>query len=768
MKQTLLWAVVLALPATGYAQPKAVAEQVDFAKVIQPLLARSCVACHGPAKQLANLRLDTPKGLLDGGDSGPIFVAGKSQDSRLIHAVTGTNDAAIMPPKQPRLTQGEIATIAGWIDQGAKLPNLVVAEAKKPTHWAFLPVAKPPIPMSAAHPIDAFVLERLSKEKLKPSPEASKETLLRRLSLDLTGLPPSPKEIDDYLADTRADAYERQVDRLLASPHYGERWGRHWLDLARYADSNGYSIDSPRTIWPYRDWVINAINRDLPFDRFTIEQLAGDLLPKATLEQKIATGFHRNTQKNEEGGIDVEQFRVESVVDRVNTTGSVWLGLTVGCCQCHNHKFDPLSQKEYFQLFAFFNNQDEPELSLGLVDPTWTPPKAEPDENPKKDPPKKEPKKDPPKKKTEGPPMLKTLVLAERKMPRPTKLLIGGDFTRPGMPVTPGTFAVLPALAKSENPTRLELAKWLVSPDNPLTPRVAVNRLWAQYFGQGLVETVNDFGTQGTPPTHPELLDWLAGEFVRQGWSIKKLHKIIVTSATYRQSSNVRDDLKTVDANNRLLARQSRIRLEAEVVRDSTLVASGLFSPKVGGPSVFPPLPPGLDGFTQVKRPWPTNTGPDRYRRGMYTSFRRSNPHPALSAFDAPDAGTTCTRRNRSNTPLQALTLLNDEGYVELAYGLAARLLTEAPDDPSRRNLVMRLCLGRSPNDRERDRLRDYFEQQRKAFQANPADATRLLQGGGPAGKTLAAMTTPDPATRAAWVLTARVVLNLDEAITRE
>src|SRR5262245_44981028 len=722
----------------------------DFARDIQPLFTRLCVECHGPAKQRVGLRLDSPDGVREGGNSGPVIVPGKSAESRLVHALTGTNDLKLMPPKEPRLSRAEIARVTAWIDQGAKFPT-EKATAAKSTHWSFRPVRPivPPVVKQSEwprNPIDAFVLARLETEKIAPSSEADKITLLRRVSLDLTGLPPTPDEVDDFLKDSSADAYKRVVERLLRSPHFGERWGRHWLDLARYADSNGYSIDAPRTIWPYRDWVINALNRDLPFDRFTIEQLAGDLLPGATSEQRVATGFHRNTQINEEGGIDPEQFRVVAVVDRVNTTGAVWLGLTVSCCQCHNHKFDPLSQKEYYQFFAFFNNQDEPTLPLG------PPPKA-----------------DPPAKGKKGPQGLTTMVLQERATLRDTHVHIGGDFTRRGVKVAPGMPSGLPSMAaKRQAADRLDLAKWLVSADNPLTARVTVNRIWGVYFGTGIVETENDFGTQGTPPSHPELLDWLAAEFIRRDWSLKDLHRLIVTSATYRQSSDARPDLETIDPRNRLLARQVRLRLEAEGVRDVCLAAAGLLDHRVGGPSVFPPQPEGVFRFTQVSRTWAPSEGPDRYRRGMYTYFWRAAPHPALMSFDAPDAGTTCTRRNRSNTPLQALTLLNDAGFTEYAAGLAARILRDGEASESAQvDRAFRLAFGREATDAERERLIAFLSKQRAHYATHPDEVSPLLEGAGPAGKALAKQDGP-AADKAALVLLARVVLNLDECITRE
>jgi mono/diheme cytochrome c family protein len=818
------------------AGPVAAAEPIDYLRDVKPIFAKSCYTCHGAEKQRSGLRLDTATALLKGGNAGPAAVPGKSADSLLIKAVTGADDVKVMPPKEPRLTPAQIVTLRAWIDGGARAPAGEAPQAvAKSKHWSFQPPVRPAVPAVKSavrphNPIDNFILARLEKEGIAPSPEADRVTLVRRLSLDLLGLPPTPREVDDFVNDRSPDAYEKLVDRLLASPHYGERAGRWWLDQARYADSNGYSIDAARSIWPYRDWVIGALNRDLPFDQFTIEQLAGDLLPNATQEQKVATGFHRNTQINQEGGIDVEQFRVESVVDRVNTTGAVWLGLTVGCCQCHDHKFDPIAQKEYYQLFAFLNNADEPTLELGTppevekrkqarariaavqkqlkpLDPTnaagedrWEtnlttdlrkllPPDIQAIldvvENGRT--PEQKEKLSAAYRKTDqsrhvllalgsatplgqaanlhvglrrieldkqltalkatAPMGATTMVLQERKTPRTTQVMLGGDFTRKGAVVTPGVPAVLPPLATGGvdprrgepggSPNRLDLARWLVDPRNPLTARVAVNRLWQHYFGLGLVETDNDFGTQGTPPSHPELLDWLATEFVRQGWSLKAMHRLIVTSATYRQSSKVRPDLATIDARNRLLARQVRLRLEAELVRDAALEASGLLSRKLGGPGVFPPQPDGIYRFTQIDKNWKPNAGSDRYRRGLYTFFWRSAPHPSLTVFDAPDGNSACTRRNRSNTPLQALTLLNDQGQYEFAQALAVRVLREGgADDGERLRYAFRLCLARAPKEREEQRLAELLAREGR----NPE----------------------------AWVTVARVLLNLDEFITRE
>ncbi len=722
------------------------AAEVDYGRDVKPVLAKYCVSCHGPDKQRGGLRLDTAAAARAGGDGGAGLVAGKGSASRLVQALAGTDDLPRMPPKDPRPSEKEAALLAAWIDAGAKAPQGEVAAQPAKAHWAFQPVARPVPPAVKAtawvrNPIDNFVLAKLEAAGLAPSPEADKPTLIRRVTLDLTGLLPTPEEAAAFAADADPRAYDRLVERLLASPHYGERWGRHWLDQARYADSNGYSIDGPRSIWPYRDWVIDALNADLPFDRFTVEQLAGDLLPGASAAQQVATGFHRNTQVNQEGGVDPEQFRVEAVVDRTNTTGAVWLGLTVGCAQCHTHKYDPLTHAEYYQLFAFFNAQDDTTLTL------------KPGGKAKGD-----------------PPAITTLVLKERATARATKVLAGGDFTRPTTPVSAGTPAALPALPKAAAPTRLDLARWLVAPENPLTPRVQVNRVWGQLFGTGLVETDNDFGTQGERPTHPELLDWLADEFRSADgckWSLKKLHTRLVTSASYRQSSNHRADLAAADPRNRLLGRQSRLRLEAEAVRDVGLCASGLLNPRVGGPGVFPPQPEGANRVTQVARAWTPSRGPDRYRRGMYTYFWRAAPHPALAAFDAPDAGTTCTRRARSNTPLQALTLLNDAAFYEFAHGLAGRALAAGPDPAARIRAAAAACLGRTLSALEAARLAELYRSQRDDFAAHPDAAAALLAGGGPAGEALSAA--PGPAAdKAALVVVARTLLNLDEFITRE
>lgn len=818
----------------------ALAAPVDYVREIKPVFAEHCYRCHGASQQKGEMRIDTAALSLKGGENGAGYKPGQSAESLIVQAIKGEHDdISRMPYKKPPLSDQQIALIARWIDEGAKAPTDEQPESN--IHWSFVKAERSALPRVkqvqwTRNAIDRFILARLEKESIKPSAEADRVTLIRRLSLDLTGLPPSITEVDAFVNDKSANAYERLVERLLNSPHYGERWGRHWLDVARYADSNGYSIDAPRSIWKYRDWVIDALNRDLPFDQFTIEQLAGDLLPNATLEQKIATGFNRNTQINQEGGIDPEQFRVESVMDRVNTTATAFLGLTVACAQCHDHKFDPITQQEYYQFYAFFNTtindghgkgapegmleitgeQEDTEalekeleeaeadldryldtkgsalvkLEQALTEEEKAKLKPEVQaglkvafsERTKKqkrivyaalrgdDAEFKQRNIKLTRLEKRQPKPITTLVMMEAKEPRESTIFIKGDFTRPGKKVKPGVPAILhspsapPRLSGST--TRLDLARWIVDPGNPLTSRVIVNRIWQQYFGRGLVETENDFGTQGIPPTHPGLLDWLASELVRPSdknakpWSLKHIHRLIVTSATYRQSSKTRADLAQVDANNKLLARQNRLRLDSEIVRDVGLAASGLLHEKIGGPSVFPPQPAGVMTLGQSKRDWKASSGPDRYRRGMYTFFWRATPHPALTVFDAPDGFSTCTRRIRSNTPLQSLTLLNDEAFVEFSQAMARRVLSAANNDDERLAHAFRLALSRSPLPQEKQRLRELLNAEMTALRKAPEEANQIVGPKPPANSDLVQL--------AGWTTVARVILNLDETITRE
>ncbi|MBS1791161.1 MAG: PSD1 domain-containing protein [Acidobacteria bacterium] len=997
--------------------------KVDFYRDIEPIFAASCYQCHSAKKASGQLRLDAKTAAMKGGLSGAAIVPGNGKDSRLVHRLLGLNDEARMP-MGGQLKPEQIELIKRWIDEGASWPESESAirnpQSAIPMHWAFVAPTRAALPAvkNAAWgktPIDRFILAEFEKHGLTPSPEASKETLIRRLSLDLTGLPPSLKEIDDFLADASPQAYEKLVDRLLASPHYGERWGRWWLDAARYADTNGYEKDLPRSIWPYRDWVIKAFNQDMPFDQFTTEQLAGDLLANPTLDQRVATGFLRNSMLNQEGGVDPEQFRVEGLIDRVDAIGKAFLGLTINCAQCHNHKFDPIAQREYYQFYAFLNSDDEPEIEVpdakvtskrreiqtkvakiedDLIAKTpdlpkrlaaweqqakqyqteWTPlkggeifaafgvkfdnledgsfiakgdnstsnnykitahtklknitgfklefiadsnlPRGGPGRAPdggfyvsefsveaasndkpesskpvtltnatadfeRSDYPVKNvidgnfkthwssdagngrrnqdrkmvfattepvgfdggttfnfqlaqkfdesvkfgnvmpnigrfrisvttaanPKADPLPtsvrqllsvpldKRTreqqrqifsyyrttvaefdetnkqiddlmkEWPYGATTLALAPRTIPRETHIFRRGDWKRPGETVTPGTPAVLPAFPADAPRNRLGLAEWIVAKNNPLTARVIVNRVWQQYFGVGLVKTPEDFGARCERPSHPEMLDWLAVEFMESGWSIKHIQKLIVSSAMYRESSKLTPKLTEADPTNVWLARAPRLRVESETVRDIVLAASGLLSSKIGGPSVYPPIPDGVLSLGYGgAMPWPTATGEDRYRRAMYTFWKRSVPYPSMTVFDQPNGDFSCTRRVRSNTPLQALTSLNDTLFMEAAQGLALRTFREGgPHESDKVSYAFRLCTGRKPTEFETKRLLALLADQQKLF----------------AGKTAAAVYVSSPDLNklpedidltelAPWTMVARVLLNLDETITKE
>jgi hypothetical protein len=757
---------------------------IDFNRDVRPILSDKCFKCHGPDEgaREADLRLDVRQdALADRGGYRAIDLDNPAA-SELLARVRSTDDALRMPPPESgvSISDDEGATLEAWIRSGATYGQ----------HWSFRPIEKPMPPVRESAwsrtAIDQFVLEKLAPHGLKPSPEAPRETLIRRVHLDLLGLPPTIDEVEQFLRDDSPDAYEAMVDRALASPHYGERWGRHWLDQARYADTNGYSVDSPRPIWPYRDWVIRALNADMPFDRFTIVQLAGDLLPEASQEDRVATGFHRNTLINEEGGTDHEQFRVEAVVDRVSTTGAVWLGLTLGCAQCHSHKFDPISHQEFYQFFAFFNGTEdvnrvaptlrlitaEQQTQLADLDRRIAAAKEavkaaekESSASPAAGGEAAAPAKPTPLEEERlrlAASLPETMVLRELATPRESHILMRGDFLRKGERVQPDTPAALPPLEPvnaGAGPTRLDLARWIVDRRNPLTARVTVNRVWARYFGRGIVEPENDFGMQGSAPSHPELLDWLAAEFMDNDWSLKKLHRLILTSAVYRQQSQRWPELEAVDPLNTLLARQTRLRVDAETMRDLGLSVSGLLNPALGGPSVYPPQPAGVYSFTQRGNAnWPTSTGPDRYRRGLYTFFMRSAPYPLFTTFDAPRLSSVCTLRRRSNTPLQSLALANDETTLEFARALGRRIMAHAADLNERLRFAFSLCLAREPEPTELRRLAEYVRMQRADFAAS-ADEAAAFAGrspGIPAAET------------AAWTALARVMLNLDEFVTRE
>ncbi len=1039
------------LPASS-AQTKT-QRRIDFKRQIEPIFARSCYQCHGAKKAMGQLRLDERTLALKGGLSGPSVVPGSGRQSLLMKRILGEGKEARMPMGGAPLKPTEIALIRRWIDQGAHWRDGATGrrgdgakESDSSKHWAYVKPARPALPKAknqswVRNPIDAFILSRLEKERLQPSPEADKATLLRRVHLDLIGLPPSVKEVDEFLADTSPDAYEKVVDRLLNNQHYGERWARPWLDLARYADSNGYEKDNLRVAWKFRDWVINALNKDLPFDQFTIEQIAGDMLPNATIEQKIATGFHRNTMVNQEGGIDPEENRFETLIDRVSTTATVWLGSTIACAQCHNHKYDPFSQKDYYRLTAFFDNAEyqigyqspgaedsryilEPQISLptpeqeekrrlldgeikqieaklkmqtpeldaeqakwerqlldeqqkwvaldplklestggatlkklddksvlasgaaeerdvyvitartDLTNITAVRVEALPDASLPKGGPGRDPygnflltgieleaapANDAPPKEiafkeafvddqayrleikpffskeigstaTDRPPgwfvnatndsqatgrlarqgvfvaekpfgfdsgatltiklkhlggslnqgigrfrlsitttdepkrvvsvsarlrpilsipltertqkqredlsaqfrattpLLKpdrdrleklrgslkdlnittALVMQERQgYERPSTLFRErGSFLNKGEKMFAATPAILHPMPDNAPINRLGLARWLVDENNPLTSRVMVNRFWEQIFGRGIIETSEDFGTQGERPWHPEMLDWLATEFMRPaaqsgcGWSMKKLVRLIVTSSTYRQSSVTTPALLEKDPYNRLLARGPRFRMEAEMIRDVTLTTSGLLSRKLGGPSVFPLQPDGIWKAPYSGEKWNVSKGEDRFRRSLYTFVRRSSPHPAMMTFDATSREYCTVRRVRTNTPLQALTMLNDEAAMEAARALAKRMIEEGGDDLKAQVIYgFRICVTRTPKEKEVERIVALYQQQLNHFTTNATEAGKIVRNHS---------TKAGAAEFAAWTMVANVLLNLDETLTKE
>jgi hypothetical protein len=1004
----------------------------DFVKDVQPIFDANCIACHGAKMQMGGLRLDAKTAAFTGGVSGSPIRSGNADQSLLIQRVKGVGERPRMPMGGKPLPAEQVAVLTEWIEKGANWPDgvgAVPAPVKK--HWAFVAPVRPAVPAVTDKawvktPVDAFVLARLEREKLAPSPVADRATLLRRLSLDLIGLPPTPAELNAFVNDKSPRAYEKQVERLLASPHYGERWARIWLDAARYADSDGYEKDLPREVWFYRDWVINSFNRDLPYDQFVIDQIAGDLLPNATQEQRVATGFLRNSMINEEGGVDPEQFRTEALIDRMDAIGKGILGVTIQCAQCHNHKYDPLKQEEYYKMFAFLNDSyegsvpvytpadlmkrdqtlrgireaeewlqhrtpdwaermakweasvkdNQPEwrvfqpvvddistggerylpqsdgsfLALGyapskkrikmtikLDAPRITALRLElmtdknlPRGGPGRDPrgiaalsefeveaaPADAPKESKPVKIVgatadfnmpvtplvivndtqkpvaglrEGPveyaidgkpetawatdagpgrrnqphqavftfaepienakgtvltvylrqdhgagsdrkenPNLgrmrlswtdavnaaadpvpagvrkilakaaaerspaevqtvfrywrttvpefsatndkieelwrsypegsSQLVLQTKEQPRDTHMLMRGDWLQPGAAVTPGVPAFLNPLPAYAPPNRLTFARWMVDRQAPTTARSLVNRIWQAYFGTGIVSTSENLGTQADVPSHPELLDWLAVDFMDHGWSIKSVQRKIVLSAAYRQNSNVTPELLAKDPDNRLLARGARFRVDAEIVRDIALAASGLLNLDVGGPSVFPPAPAFLflPPTSYSPKPWTESTGAERYRRAVYTFRYRSVPYPVLQTFDAPNGDASCVRRARSNTPLQALATLNEPLFVDAARALALRTL-EMPkqSDEQRLDNVFRRVLSRTPKPPERAELLALLAEQTEYYKRAPDQAGQLTSGAA----------SPQ---WAAWTIVSRVVLNLDEAVSKE
>jgi len=721
---------------------------------------------------------------------------GCSDCSVLISRIQSQDPEEQMPPPEANkaLTETQKNLLRQWVDAGAEYEG----------HWAWTPPRREALPRLTQHSdwprneVDHFMLQRLLDENLTPSPEADRTTLIRRVTLDLTGLPPTLAEVDAFLADDSPDAFEKVVDRLLDSPHYGERMAVDWLDAARYADTNGYQVDRDREMFAWRDWVIDAFNQNMPFDVFTVEQLAGDLLPDPTLQQRIATGFHRNHMMNEEGGIIPEEFLAEYCSDRVETTMTIWLGQTFICARCHDHKYDPFSQRDYYSIYAFFHNVSEqgrgnygtpiqrnnpPMIQLPSPEQESTRALAQaelgkaeqllantPEDSDQRETLKK--RVDDLKKKADLADLAipTALVMDELPEPRPTYILVRGSYDRPGQQVYPDTPTSLPPMDEDLPRNRLGLARWLMDPENPLTARVTVNRLWQSVFGTGIVPTPEDFGTRGERPSHPALLDWLAVELVESGWNIKAMMRLLTTSATYRQSSHTRQELLEHDPENRLLARSSRHRLQAEFLRDQALAASGLLSLRIGGPSVKPYHPPGL--YEQVVAGSSANTyvqdkGEDLFRRTMYTYWKRSVPHPAMLTFDVPFRESCAVRRSRTNTPMQALNLMNDTTYVEAARHLASRML-EAPVPTLDARLAhgFRLVLARPPSTEELNYLTKAVERSLNEF-ANAPDQANALLSTGESGEINSNME-HDPADWAAHTIAASIILNLDETVTRE
>ena len=1021
--------------------PAPLTQTIEFGRDIQPILQASCIKCHGPNRSENSLRLDSRAFALQGGDRGPALVPGKASESLLLLATAhALEDLPAMPKKADPLTREQIALLRTWIDQGALWPT-ATQDDRALHHWAWKPPVRPSIPQlpttpPVRNPIDSFIRSKLPASGLQPSPEADRITQLRRLHLDLIGLPPTPEQVAQFLADATPDAYGRKVEELLRSPHYGERWGRVWLDAARFADSDGYEKDKSRQVWFYRDWVVNAFNRDLPYDQFILQQLAGDQLPGAGQDERIATGFLRNSMVNEEGAIDPEQFRMDAMYDRMDAIGKSILGITIQCAQCHAHKYDPLAQEEYYRLFAFLNSDHEEqrvaytaeeqaksseilrqisdlEESLRRSDPqwqvamaqweatitnglsTWTPVQirhlgehdqhytqladlsqlasgyaptqfterwqttnssaritgfrlellndpnlpcngpgrslwgtcaltefkveiadaANPtnksfvklvhasadysnperpleshfhdksdrkrvygpiefaidgkDEtawginagpgrrnvprtavfvpekpisfpagailtfhlvqnhggwnsddhmnnnlgrfrlsvtdspNPTVDPipaavreiltkvPSDARTPDMVRQvyrywRTQVPAYSETnrrieslwdqwpqgstsLTLMAREEPRTTSILKRGDWLKPTRPVTTGTPGFLHPLPPNADSSRLTFARWLTDRRSPTTARVLVNRIWQQYFGTGIVETPEDFGLQSPPPSHPELLDWLAVEFMEQGWSMKAIHRLIVHSSTYRQSSHVSADVLQKDPLNRWLARSPRLRVDGEIVRDIALATSGLLNPKLGGPSIYAPAPEFLfqPPASYAPFPWKEETGPDRYRRALYTFRRRSTPYPALQVFDAPNGDFSCVRRQRSNTPLQALTALNEPLFVECARALALRVLTKGgTTDDTRLTYAFQCVVSRPPTPDEHAILASLLQKQRNRLSEGWVNPLELATGIHAPIDSLPPGTSPTLV--AAYTAVGRALLNLDETITRE
>ena len=807
---------------------------------IEPLLKARCFECHGPKVQQAGLRFDRLEWLEHKHADKRIVVPGKPEQSELINIVSGRNANVSMPPEGVKLTDEQVATLAHWIADGAKVDR--PTEYDGGPHWSFRPIQRPAIPQVSngswqVNPIDRFVLGRLEENDIRPAREADRATLFRRVHFDLIGLPPTPEELQEFLQDNAPDATERLVERLSVSPHYGEKWARHWLDQVRYADSDGYEIDHERAnAWRYRNWVIDKLNANLPFDQFTTSQLAGDLIPDATINQLIATGMHRCAPLNREAGTNIEQNRFEQVANRVSTVSTVWLGLSVRCAQCHDHKFDPISQRDYYALFAFLDTTEDVEIEAALPGEVerhaarfaaydqelaellakhdYTAKQAEFEDVLRQvavDPDKFYPSRanklwilisayvsnsrrllfTPPAERTrlehdalldffldkqiEIPeleaaiPELRSRypshsaasVVRERAEPAATHLRIRGDFFQPSEVVEPATLSALVSAGnQNHRPDRIALARWIMDDANPLTARVVVNRMWQQFFGTGLVSTTDDFGIQGERPSHPELLDWLAAEFRDSGRDVKHMHRLIVNSATYRQSSVHRTDLEAIDPGNRLLARQSRQRLSAELIRDAALKTSGMLHDSIGGRSIKPAQPKGVAELSEGGPDrWRETKSAERNKRGLYIHFQRTTPYPFLTNFDAPEMTVAACSRETSTTPLQALNLLNDPIFFEAAARFGVGLASFDAPEKARIEAAYWKCFSRAPSEREVGRIQQYRTVMFNLFATTPGAADEVCPKFVP---------TDARVETASWIMTARLLFNTDEFMNRE
>lgn len=739
---------------TALAQTNFLPEQVDFNLHVRPLLSDRCFACHGPDanKRESGYRLDTEEGAYTALKDKPgIFgiVPGNTEKSEVVKRIFSENPDEIMPPPASNLTltDNEKKLLSRWIVQGAKWKK----------HWSFIPVGEPEIPKATAwaqNDIDTYTARKLEEKGFSPSARATKERLLRRASFDLTGLPPADELRASFMTDKSPDAFEKAVDQLMASPAYGEHMATGWLDLARYSDTHGYQDDLERIMWPWRDWVIKAFNENMPYNTFVTWQLAGDLLPNPSKEQILATAFNRNHKITQEGGVISEEYRIEYVTDRTNTFGKAFMGLTLECAKCHDHKYDPISQKEFFSVFSFFNSVPEKgRIEYGEIpEPKIKITKADLNgilkfvnaSNFKGD-------------------DLSLMVMQDSARNRPTYVLNRGQYDSHGEQVYPTAPAAISPFGDELSKDRMGLAKWLFSEDNPLTARVTINRIWQTFFGTGLVDTPGDFGNQGGLPSHPELLDYLAYDFVESGWDIQALQKKILLSATYQQSSKVTEELLERDPTNKWLTRGPRYRMSFEMIRDNVLAVSGLLNAEVGGPSVKPYQPDGLwaektsgVGLTNYQ----ADTGDALYRRSLYTFWKRTVPPPAMMTFDASSRDLCEVVRQKTNTPLQALVMMNDPQILEASRVLAYKVLTTHEENDQRLHFAFEKILGRGPSPEEKSVLKSFFDSEQKRFTAAPEQAEAYLS----VGQYPQEIESPEAA---AYMSVINTIFNLDEAISK-